>query len=303
MGVDAPAAAYLGFLRRRGVVFHRTLTLGHQSRTAPSAQLADALAPFGVLDDRDALLTDLDRSAPFAVPVFEHLGASTVDALDASAFEGATILADLNAPLPDHLGPTWSLVYDGGTTEHVFDFPRAIRNAMSLVAPDGHLVTTVPTNQQVGHGFYQVSPELYFRLLSPENGFEVRSVHLHVAGLRERWYRVPDPATAGHRITFGTGGAATTFVCAQRTGTVGPDLAAVPMQSDYEAAWETGTVKTTASVGRGARLRQRVHHLAGPRVGASLQAARQLRRSLRVEGLERTDLVAEASAAGQLPTS
>jgi hypothetical protein len=33
-----------------------------------------------------------------------------------------------------------------------------------------------PANNQMGHGFYQFSPELFFRVFSQENGYLLRAL-------------------------------------------------------------------------------------------------------------------------------
>ena len=45
---------------------------------------------------------------------------------------------------------------------------------MKMVKTGGHLMLFTPANNYFGHGFYQFSPELFYRVLSKENGFEVR---------------------------------------------------------------------------------------------------------------------------------
>ena len=61
----------------------------------------------------------------------------------------------------------FDVVYDGGTLEHVFNFPVALRNAMELLRPGGRLFTIhTCANNLCGHGFYQFSRELFYRTLS-----------------------------------------------------------------------------------------------------------------------------------------
>jgi 2-polyprenyl-3-methyl-5-hydroxy-6-metoxy-1,4-benzoquinol methylase len=76
-----------------------------------------------------------------------------VSSIDASDYENATYVHDLNVPIPDHLKGQFDLVDDGGTLEHVFNFPVALRNCMEMVKVGGHLLLNVPTNNFVGHGF------------------------------------------------------------------------------------------------------------------------------------------------------
>ncbi|HTE59068.1 MAG TPA: hypothetical protein VK631_01880, partial [Solirubrobacteraceae bacterium] len=106
----------------------------------------------------------------FAEPVLHAMGAQRVDSLDISPFEGATVIHDLNQPLGEP-PRRFTAVIDGGSLEHVFNFPVAIRTCMELVEPGGSLVVMVPANNEIGHGFYQFSPELFYRVA--QHGFDV----------------------------------------------------------------------------------------------------------------------------------
>src|SRR5205823_6665735 len=124
----------------------------------------------------------------------------SVDSIDASGFEGATIVADLNRPLAQDLRRRFSAVYDGGTLEHVFDVASAIRSCLDLVELGGHYIASSPANNWPGHGFYQFSPELFFRTLSRDAGFHLRGAFVIEQRGRDRWYAIPDPQDAGARL-------------------------------------------------------------------------------------------------------
>jgi hypothetical protein len=131
-------------------------------------------------------------------------------------------------------------VWDGGTLEHVFNVPVALRSALDMVEVGGHYLGMSPANNWMGHGFFQFSPELWFRVLSPANGYEVvwmliRAARHPTAG----WYRVRDPAEVGERVTLTAHSRATTYVLARRTERR-EILAELPQQSDYSASWEAG---------------------------------------------------------------
>lgn len=303
MGVDGQGVGFLLLARALGVDFDATVTIGRQAWTATQAEYDRALKHFrraaegagGSAWTPDPMLADLVvRRGRFAEPLFEGLGARRVDSLDVSDFEGATILHDLNAPLPTEHRERFSVVVDGGALEHVFDFPRAIANLMALVAPGGHLISVAPSNDQVGHGFYQFSPELFFRTLCPDNGFEVRVMLMHVGGVRSRWFRVQDPAATGRRSELATSGAADLFVLARRVGE--PSLDVVPQQADYAQVWATGPGAYSAPDHR-PNLRERVYARGGPAV-AALRRARRIARPLAGSGLQPVDPAVLAARGG-----
>jgi hypothetical protein len=107
---------------------------------------------------------------------------------------------------------------------------------MSAVEVGGHLLVATPCNNQVGHGFYQFSPELLFRALSPENGFQTRIVLVRDSHRYARWRRVRDPAEVGGRVRLRGPWPTTIWALARRTSDV-PPFASWPQQSDYVSRW------------------------------------------------------------------
>lgn len=284
MGISRSGAAFLGMARSVGVDFSETMTLGHQTMVADAAELQRAAAEAGVhLDAREA--SALARPVQMYADAFlEFLGAGVVGVMDYSDFEGADVIHDLNQPLPADLSGRYTLVIDGGTSEHVFRILTALENSMRLVAVGGHLVVIVPANQQLGHGFYQMSPEFYFRALGPGSGFEIRSLLLQESGVRSRWLRPVDPAVEGRRREGGTIGACDLFVLARRTGTV--DIDRGVMQSDYQAAWGTSSPPVVGVATRSRRLRERVYASIGPASRDRLRGLSALRRAWSATGFD-----------------
>jgi hypothetical protein len=150
-----------------------------------------------------------------------------------SPYDGATDIWDLNDPLPEHLRHRFSTVIEGGTLQFVFDFAQGLRNAMDLVAVDGTLFILMPCNNFSGGCFYQCSPDLFFRSLSTENGFEIRRLVLHD---RSGWYQPADPSVVGTRLAFTTHGPAALFVEARRVTPV-TEFVVRPQVSRYQVFW------------------------------------------------------------------
>jgi hypothetical protein len=46
-----------------------------------------------------------------------------------------------------------------------FNFPVALANAMKMAKIGGHFAARTPANNQCGHGFYQFSPGLFYRII------------------------------------------------------------------------------------------------------------------------------------------
>ena len=272
MGIDPSGMQFLARAKASGVDFRSTLTIGRQQLYG-AHRAAPGVAPV----------------SGFAEPLFGALGAESVDSLDASDYEGANLVADLNFPLPESWTGRYTAVFDGGSLEHLLDVPGALRNLMSLVRPGGHLLAGYPANNQVGHGLYQFSPELFFRTLTPANGFQVEEILLVERSWwtrrSTRWWQVRDPSDAGRRVEMAGRRPSGVFVRARRLGDL-PTTLAVAQQSDYARAWESSGP---------AGLARWVDSLPWP---APALAAEVLRRRHRVAGYARLGRHSLAQAIG-----
>jgi SAM-dependent methyltransferase len=233
MGLDINAVRFLIDARRRGIDFGEVLTLGRQDLNFFPAKMIAVLEAHGF----PATAFKGDATTLYAEPCFLSLGAKKVHSLDASDFEGATFVQDLNQPLGAGLKERFDLVVDGGTLEHVFNFPLALQSCMEMVKPGGHLLFHTCANNWCGHGFYQFSPELFYRALSPENGFEISRMILHRVGPYGGWHEVADPNAVRARVELVSLAPMQLLVLAKRTR-VTPIFARAPQQSDYTPRWE-----------------------------------------------------------------
>lgn len=235
MGVDLETARFLLARRHEGARFDRCVTLGRQHYFLSHSETRGLLKDFGL---SPAACPDLfaPEYPAYADSFWRTLGAQTLHSIDASDFEGASQVHDLNRPVPDSWHGAYDVVCDCGTLEHVFDFPAAIRNCMEMVACGGHFFTQTPANNYLGHGFYQFSPELFFRVLSPANGFRVERCVAVEYGLRRRWFEVTDPEVLRARVTLINAAPVILFVWARRLA-IQRLFAQPPQQSDYAAVW------------------------------------------------------------------
>jgi SAM-dependent methyltransferase len=232
LGLDISAVRFLAAARKYGVSFDTTLMLGRQGLFVESNVVRSILHDRVVRHSGFQVAND-----GFAEPLLYALGARTVDALDFSPYQGASIVHDLNQPIPQNLHRRFSTVLDAGTLEHVFNFPQAIKNCMEMVAPGGHLLIVTPANNFFGHGFYQFSPELFYRVLSPTNGFSVtRMVAFEEDWADLRYFEVSDPDSVRKRVTLVNSFPTYLMIAAKRTAIV-PILAQPPQQSDYTVMW------------------------------------------------------------------
>ncbi len=174
----------------------------------------------------------------FSEPCFRLLGAEEVASLDASTFEGADLIHDLNQPVSEEWHGRYDVVFDGGSLEHVFDYPTALGSCLQMVREGGYFIAQTPSNNWCGHGFYQFSAELFFRTLNEANGFRVTRMLAMEAFDGGAFYEVTDPADLKTRALLVNRQRILLHVEARKERTVERLFAAAPQQSDYAVRWE-----------------------------------------------------------------
>lgn len=254
MGLSLQSIKFLLQAYQLGARFEQTLTLGRQHVIASPRQIVDALQRVSNLPtalDPVSLRRALEETTWRFDVIAAALGAKNVVACDFSDYEGADMVHDMNNPVGPEHEERFDLVIDGGTLEHVFNFPVAIANAMRMVKVGGFLVLFTPANNNFGHGFYQFSPELLYRVLSPVNGFKVQKMVSTVEDIVESgnlfgirypfmvngpWYEVADPEDVKSRVTLVNEYPVGLMVLAERVGRE-QIFKQMPQQSDYVTQW------------------------------------------------------------------
>ena len=102
----------------------------------------------------------------FCEAYLSKIGWPKMESLDFSDIEGAEYIHDLSYPINENLEQRFDLIYDGGTTEHVFDIASAFRNVDAMLKDGGIFVSCVGADGWFGHGFYQIGPDIPWRMQS-----------------------------------------------------------------------------------------------------------------------------------------
>ena len=237
MGISAGFSRFLFYSKQLGVSFKSTLQLGRLNLYASKEDIEEQINLFR---NNERPISGVEFKDDYSEPLFEILGAQDkVESVDYSDYEKATIIHDLNEPFPESFRNRFTAIVDGGTIEHVFNFPLAMKNVMSALAVGGHYIAMTPANNTMGHGFYQFSPELYFRVFSEDNGFEtVKMVISTRNNFRAftKWYEVSDPQKVRGRVVLLNNMETHIFVVAKKLRDV-PLFTKTPQQSDYQALW------------------------------------------------------------------
>jgi hypothetical protein len=240
MGIKTSVARLLTRAKEQGASFAETATMGRQSLTVPEAELAGLARRLGIpTPDWKTFAADGYSEDFFRL----YLGATGITSFDYSAYQSAGIVHDLNVAIEPALHCRFDAVFDGGTMEHLFDVKQVLSNYMNLVKIGGSLFICTNANNLCGHGFYQFSPEFFFRVFTEANGFMVESLclietpfHFVEKSARQRVFTVVDPASVGKRAVIVTDKPVSIWVHARRTADR-PLFAQAPCQSDYSARW------------------------------------------------------------------
>ncbi|MCC9643542.1 class I SAM-dependent methyltransferase [Rhodopirellula sp. JC740] len=197
---------------------------------------------------------DLEEEIGQSVPEFggycesfliSLLRCERVQSLDFSDYECASIIHDLNLPVPSDLHEAFDLIVDGGSLEHLFHVPQALENYIRMLKLGGRLVISTVANNHCGHGFYQFSPEFFYRVFAPENGFsdpQVMMVEHPFPGVElssaTRCYKVVDPDEVAQRVGLVNDRPVMLIFSATRSQLRSPFERPV-QQSDYQRQWNS----------------------------------------------------------------
>ena len=236
MGITKNCSTFLFYSKTLGVAFDQTLMLGRLNLLTSKEEIQENIARFknNVKQLKEVLFKD-----EYSEPLFEILGASKVDSIDFSDYEKASVIHDMNQPVPETLKDKYTAIVDGGTIEHVFNFPVAIKNCMEMLRTGGHYIAITPVNNLMGHGFYQFSPELYYAVFAADNGFAIKKIVIvtqDMSGKFSDWYEVLDPHRVKSRVTLSNSNATYLLVLAEKKADK-PIFQKLPQQSDYEMTW------------------------------------------------------------------
>ncbi|WP_280154562.1 hypothetical protein [Piscinibacter sp. XHJ-5] len=289
MGIDIHNLNFLAHARDLGVSFERTLAIGRQAVFIEDWELEQhrQLRRLPPLNEPAA---QAGQPRYFEPLMQQWLGARVADSVDASPYENARLIHDMNLPWPRDGAcgaerGAYDAVLDFGCLEHVFNFPVAWRNCVDLCRVGGHVFHALPANNLSGHGFYQFSPELFFNLYQPAHGFELRGLYFALKPDRLHWWRVANPLEVKRRVNLCNSHEVYMLVLARKlreTATL-----PAPQQSDYaQDEWVHGPSASAAAAAAPGRRRAVVQALVKLRAIDAVRAARERLRVWRTSGLD-----------------
>lgn len=253
MAITKNDCTLLFYSKKLGVSYKETLMIGRLNLYASDEDIATAIQKYKTHEKE---IENVNFKDEYAEPLFEILGANKTDSIDYSSYENASIIYDLNLPVPDELKNKYTAVVDGGTIEHVFNFPVAIKNCMNALKVGGHYIGITPANNQMGHGFYQFSPELYFRVFSEDNGFKIKKMLINVSTKEStNWYEVADPKAVNNRVMLINNFPISLMIIAEKVAE--KDVFKItPQQMDYTNTWNAyNSIKENKIQGNESRIK------------------------------------------------
>lgn len=231
MGFNIKTAELLIQAKKLEINFSTVATIGRQTLNGSIVEFEKLFKKYGyTLED---IARVIKRDQRYSEEFLHSLGAKSIDTFDASDYEGASHVWDMNLPIPEDFKSKYSLVIDSGSLEHIFNFPQAIRNCIEMVKEGGHMIGVTPSNNFLGHGFYQFSPELFYRIFSKENGFVLVKMWLFFPRTDSPIYEVSDPLKVKSRVSLANSEETFLFYVAKRTH-FKRVFETFPQQSDYE---------------------------------------------------------------------
>ena len=237
MGISRVEAPLIWALKRQGDIKSQMVSLGRpglfMSRTQLNAFLAGTGLTWNATDIQEIM------GSSFAEPFLERVGIDSLSTIDYSDYQGANIIHDMNLPVPEKLCGISDFIFAGGTIEHIFDIRTLMHNITRMLNVGGSIALSTTQNGYGGHGFYQFSPEFFYRYFE-SNGYE--DIRVYVVGTSHppRWYYVHDPRVLGRRVEFVTMEPTLVLAIARKAKNLPADV--VPQQSDYEdGSWKETT--------------------------------------------------------------
>jgi hypothetical protein len=175
MGIAKGAFSLLFELKTTENLHGTVCQLGRQTSYVSEKQVRDIAKKFGFpLTQKEGITPGFGFvNDEF---LFLSLGFDDVQSIDYDNYEKPTHILDLNNEVPEEYNERYDVIYDGGTSEHIFNLPQCLKNIYKMLKPNGIIIHgTLPVNNWVDHGFYQFSPTLFHDYYSQNNWEIVRS--------------------------------------------------------------------------------------------------------------------------------
>lgn len=93
---------------------------------------------------------------------FRLFGDVNYQTMDVSKYEQASILHNLNEPIPPELQGQFDFIIDGGTFDHLFDIKTAFSNVVQLLKPGGRVFQWNAASNYGNAGYISFSADFFY---------------------------------------------------------------------------------------------------------------------------------------------
>ena len=191
MGVTRSLAKLLLEEHRRKPVQGRGVILGRQTifltPTEAQALVVEVLGAVrpNVVPERDTHTHRGKHKGYISdVSFFALFTDAEIDVLDYSAYQGATIIQDLCAPLPENLKGRFDFVFNGSVLDNVLDPAAALDNVSDMLTDTG-VSMHVEGSRHFSYAYIQFHPSWFFDYAVVNNYFDCKvftCIHKDVTG-------------------------------------------------------------------------------------------------------------------------
>lgn len=179
MGMLPSHIALLAKEQKKHPLRGKVLTLGQQAVYSTLAEVEEILESQNIalstLKDGFDVTSKINKGSKLwdkrtnAQTVLSLMGANEVLVGDCSQYENPDFLMDLNFPVGEEYFEKFDVILDIGTSEHVFNIPMLLRNLNFMLKKGGEIILMNPTSNTIDHGFYSISPTLFFDYFAANN--------------------------------------------------------------------------------------------------------------------------------------
>lgn len=93
---------------------------------------------------------------------FHKFPIESLDSLDVVPDFGATVVHDLNFPIPDSLANQFDFIVDGGTFDHLLNIGIALENVVRMLRPGGRVFQYNAASNYLGTAYTEFGTDLFF---------------------------------------------------------------------------------------------------------------------------------------------
>lgn len=94
--------------------------------------------------------------------LFSMFGSVDYQTLDVSDYENASIVHNLNMPIPKELEGQFDFIVDGGTFDHLFDLKTCFENVTKLLKPGGRIFQWNAASNYANAGYLSFSADFFY---------------------------------------------------------------------------------------------------------------------------------------------